>query len=267
MLQRGNAATLPKRHSAKTDVMKKRIFPAALFALAALCLCVARGQTESPGAAAPVEVYFSPRGGCTEAVVESLQAANETVLVQAYSFTSVPIAKALVDAHKRGVKVQVILDKSQRTEKYSSATFLNNAGIPTFIDAAHAIAHNKVMVIDGTMIITGSFNFTKAAEENNAENLLVIRDAPLAEKYAANWEAHLRHSERYEGQPGAELEKKADDRQQDRATGYVASKNSQAFHRLSCTAAAKIADRNLIHYASRDDAIRAGKRPCALCKP
>jgi phosphatidylserine/phosphatidylglycerophosphate/cardiolipin synthase-like enzyme len=69
------------------------------------------------------------------------------------------------------------VDKSQRTEKYSSADFVAHAGIPTYIDAKHAIAHNKIMVIDGYEILTGSFNFTKAAEENNAENLLVILDA------------------------------------------------------------------------------------------
>ena len=108
----------------------------------------------------PIEVYFSPKGGCTEAVVKELDDARSTVLVQAYSFTSAPIAKALVDAHKRGVS-QVILDKSQRTEKYSSATFLVNMGIPTKIDAVHAIAHNKIMVIDAQTVITGSFNFTR----------------------------------------------------------------------------------------------------------
>lgn len=120
------------------------------------------------------------------------------VLVQAYSFTSAPIAKALVDAHKRGVDVRVILDKSQRTAKYSSADFIAHAGIPTFIDAKHAIAHNKVMIID-EVVITGSFNFTKAAEERNAENLLVIRDKTIAEKYTRNWEIHAEHSEKYEG--------------------------------------------------------------------
>ncbi len=117
-----------------------------------------QARTELPRSSPAVEVYFSPNGGCTDAVVVQLQAAQETVLVQAYSFTSAPIAKALVDAHKRGVRIQVILDEGQRTEKYSSATFLNNAGIPTFIDAAHAIAHNKVIVIDGQVVITGSFN-------------------------------------------------------------------------------------------------------------
>lgn len=102
-----------------------------------------------------------------------------------------------MEAHRRGVKVQVILDKSQRTEKYSEADFLQHAGIPTIIDAKHAIAHNKIMIIDGKTVLTGSFNFTKAAEENNAENLLVIDDSALAEKYLSNWTAHLRHSEVY----------------------------------------------------------------------
>ena len=151
--------------------------------------------------AADIQVFFSPIGGCTKAVVENLKKATNTVLVQAYSFTSAPIAKALVDAEKRGVKVQVILDKSQRTEKYSSADFVQHAGIPTYIDAKHAIAHNKIMIIDGKTVLTGSFNFTKAAEENNAENLLVIQDLALATKYTANWQAHLQHSEPYLGKP------------------------------------------------------------------
>jgi phosphatidylserine/phosphatidylglycerophosphate/cardiolipin synthase-like enzyme len=151
--------------------------------------------------ASEIQVYFSPKGGCTEAVVESLENAKSEVLVQAYSFTSAPIAKALVDAEKRGVKVQVILDKSQRTEKYSSADFVAHAGIPTYIDTKHAIAHNKIMIIDGHKILTGSFNFTKAAEENNAENLLVIEDPKLAAKYTANWKVHLQHSNAYEGKP------------------------------------------------------------------
>jgi len=152
---------------------------------------------------ASIQAYFSPKGGCTEAVVEAIGRAKAAILVQAYSFTSAPIAKALVDAHKRGVKVEVILDKSQRTEKYSSADFLLHAGIPTRIDEIHAIAHNKVMVIDGQVVITGSFNFTSAAEEHNAENLLIIHDPGLAAQYAANWQAHAAHSEQYVEKAGA----------------------------------------------------------------
>ena len=167
--------------------------PILFFAVLLLCSPLFAAKS-----APPIEVYFSPRGGCTEAVVTELRKATRTVYLQAYSFTSAPIAAALVEAHKRGVHVEVILDKSQRTEKYSSADFVAHAGIPTFIDAKHAIAHNKIMVIDEMTVITGSFNFTKAAEENNAENLLVIHDAELAAKYLANWHAHLQHSQPYQ---------------------------------------------------------------------
>jgi phosphatidylserine/phosphatidylglycerophosphate/cardiolipin synthase-like enzyme len=145
-----------------------------------------------------VQVYFSPNGGATEAVVKALGCATNSVWVQAYSFTSAPIAKALVDAHRRGVKVRVILDHSQRTEKYSEADFLRHSDIPTLIDAQHPIAHNKVMIIDRGVIITGSFNFTRAAEEHNAENLLVINDPVLAKAYLENWRVHEQHSEPYE---------------------------------------------------------------------
>ena len=154
---------------------------------------------DSGTSTARVQVYFSPKGGCTDAVVDALGKAKSTVYVQAYSFTSAPIAKALVEASRRGVAVQVLLDKSQRTERYSEADFLRNAAVPTFIDAKHAIAHNKIMVIDGQTVLTGSFNFTKAAEESNAENLLVIADPVLAKKYLQNWQDHKEHSESYTG--------------------------------------------------------------------
>jgi phosphatidylserine/phosphatidylglycerophosphate/cardiolipin synthase-like enzyme len=175
----------------------------SLFATFIVTLCIALSPLpifpqEKPPTCA-WEAYFSPHGGCTEAIIRELNKAKSAVLVQAYTFTSAPIAKGLLNAHKKGVKVEVILDKSQRTQKYSSATFLYNSGIPVKIDAQHVIAHNKVMVIDGEAVITGSFNFTKAAEENNAENLLVVHDKKLAERYTKNWQDHDKHSQVYVG--------------------------------------------------------------------
>jgi phosphatidylserine/phosphatidylglycerophosphate/cardiolipin synthase-like enzyme len=146
---------------------------------------------------APIQVYFTPNGGCTEAIVNEIAGAKTEILVQAYSFTSAPIAKALIQAHKRAVRVVAILDKSQRSERYTSASFLANSGIPTFIDARHAIAHNKIMIIDQSTVITGSFNFTRAAEEENAENLLIIKSKELAGIYIDNWNKHRKHSEIY----------------------------------------------------------------------
>ncbi|MHB9148248.1 MAG: phospholipase D family nuclease [Candidatus Amoebophilus sp.] len=125
--------------------------------------------SESFQSTGTIDAYFSPRGGATEAIVKEINSAKSEILIQAYSFTSKPIAKALVDARKRGIKIEAVLDKSQRREKYTSADFVAHAGIPTYIDSAHAIAHNKIIIIDRSTLITGSFNFTKAAEEKNAE--------------------------------------------------------------------------------------------------
>jgi len=144
-----------------------------------------------------VRTCFTPGGDCTDEIVKEIGKAKSEILVQAYSFTSKPIAKALVDIHKKGVKVEAILDKSQRSERYTSATFLANSGIPTYIDEKHAIAHNKVIIIDKTTVITGSFNFTKAAQERNAENLLVIKSKELAGAYRDNWKLHREHSQPY----------------------------------------------------------------------
>jgi phosphatidylserine/phosphatidylglycerophosphate/cardiolipin synthase-like enzyme len=148
-------------------------------------------QTNAPD----IKVYFSPHGGCTEAVVNALHGARKQILVEAYSFTSEPIAVALIDAEKRGIDVEVILDKSQEQARGTEADLISLSGIPTFVDSAYHIAHDKVMVIDGSKVITGSFNFTKSAEDFNAENLLVIsNDPPLADQYVSSWKKHLAQS-------------------------------------------------------------------------
>jgi len=138
-----------------------------------------------------ISVYFSPRGGATNAIIRELNEAKQSIRVQAYSFTTAPIAKALVAAHRRGVDIQVLLDSSQETQKYSSATFLDNEGVTVFVDAKHGIAHNKVMLVDENTVITGSFNFSNATEESNAENLMIIEAKDrIFDAYLLNWEDH-----------------------------------------------------------------------------
>ena len=182
-----------------------RRLPLVLLTAAASSIATAGFQVYQPTFSRPSvpgawEVYFSPKGGCADAIIRTVRGAKKSVLVQAYSFTNAQIAQALVEAHRRGIRVEIILDKSQESERYSSADFTSRAGIPTWIDRSHAIAHNKVMIIDGATVITGSFNFSKAAEQSNAENLLVIREAPeLAAKYTQNWNKHAAHSARYQG--------------------------------------------------------------------
>jgi len=177
-----------------------------------LCVCAGVGWplvgTAAPKMPATVEVYYSPHGGCTEALVNALHAARQTVLVQAYSFTSPQIEQALVDAAHRGVKVQLILDRSNLSQKSSElAEAAATASLHIWIDARHKIAHNKVMILDGEIVITGSFNFTHNAEADNAENLLIIHSKELAASYTANWQEHVNHSEPYDGDATGRLAK------------------------------------------------------------
>jgi phosphatidylserine/phosphatidylglycerophosphate/cardiolipin synthase-like enzyme len=185
----------------------KKYIPLALFLVFLATAALINGSLRRhrmPDKLPPIDVYFSPKGGCTDAIVEEINAAKKTILVQAYSFTSKEIAEALVAAHNRGVKVSAILDSDQETDSYSRADFLLHSGVPTLSDDEHSIAHNKVMVIDDATVITGSFNFTKQAEISNAENLLIIRSPELAKAYADNWQAHAAHSRNYEEKPKKE---------------------------------------------------------------
>lgn len=157
-----------------------------------------QSRTQSVPATPEIEVGFSPEGSAEALVIKAIAAARKSIRVLAYSFTSQPIAQALLAARKRGVDVQVVVDKSQRTEKYTSATFLANSGIPVRVDSQHAIAHNKILVIDGQHVETGSFNYTAAAAKKNAENAIVIWNNPgLAKVYAENWQKHWQHSDVY----------------------------------------------------------------------
>ncbi len=143
------------------------------------------------------EICFTPGGNCTALIVNAINQAKTSINLQAYSFTSRPIAAAIVDAQRRGIHVEVILDKSQsRHNKYSSAKFLAHQQIPLWIDYEPAIAHNKVIIIDNNIVVTGSFNFTKAAQESNAENVLIIYDKTLATAYSKNFETRKNVSER-----------------------------------------------------------------------
>lgn len=128
-------------------------------------------------------VAFSPNGGATDLVVHTIESAHSIARVAAYSFTSKPIAEALLADARRGVDVRVVVDKSNATARYRAATFLANQGVPVRVDYQYAIMHDKFLVVDGESVETGSFNLTVAAESKNAENIIVLHDPAVAERY------------------------------------------------------------------------------------
>ena len=144
-----------------------------------------------------VEIAFSPWNDPETALIAAIADARERILVQAYVFTSKPIARALADAHRRGVQVEVLLDaEMNRPSSLSVLPQLLEAGIPVAVETRYNIAHNKVMIFDPASasrgaVVTGSYNFTRSARVANAENLLILRGNPaLVRTYTDNWQRH-----------------------------------------------------------------------------
>lgn len=136
--------------------------------------------------------YFSPRGGATQAIITEIDKAQTEVQVLSYSFTSKPIAEAVLRAQARGVKVEVIMDRSQLTATSSAWPVLQSV---TLIDSAHTIQHNKVIIIDGKVLITGSFNFSNNAEYSNGENIIIIKNSScIITEYKKDFIKHKEHS-------------------------------------------------------------------------
>lgn len=175
------------------------------FALALWWACAAAQAQQAPPAASPpqmraqgtVQVAFAPWDNAERMIVEGIRQAKRQILVQAFSFTSRALANALLAARQRGVDVQVLADREQT---YSGGTSripdLAKAGIPVMLEVRYQSAHNKVMVLDaGTpdaAVITGSYNWTYAAQYKNAENVLILRHNPdIVSAYAANWRRHF----------------------------------------------------------------------------
>jgi phosphatidylserine/phosphatidylglycerophosphate/cardiolipin synthase-like enzyme len=133
------------------------------------------------------------------AIIQEIKGAQHSIDVQAYLITAKSFVDALKGACARGVGVRVILDKNNVGGAYSAMTFFRDGTIPLWRDGRHKDAHDKIVLIDGHILITGSFNFTDQSDEVNAENLLILRDKPvLFAAYQANFERHLRHSEHIE---------------------------------------------------------------------
>jgi phosphatidylserine/phosphatidylglycerophosphate/cardiolipin synthase-like enzyme len=168
-----------------------------LVAMAASAAAAFRAPSPRPlPANATIEAYFAPGPDCSAALVREINAAGKIIRGQFYELTDSDVGDALRGAHARGVDVQIILDANAAKAKYSQSGPLARAGIPTFADGAHPIAHNKLLMIDGQTLATGSYNPTNNAKKN-AENLQIQKHLPdLVAQYVANWSEHLAHSHR-----------------------------------------------------------------------
>jgi phospholipase D len=145
----------------------------------------------SVASGAAIAVCFTPEEDCAAVAVRAINNAAREILVGAYGLTTGSgIVEALIRAQERGVDVGLIADKSTPCEHESGIEPLAAAGVPIWIDAQARIAHAKTMVIDSTVTLTGSYNWTRGAAANS-ENLNLISSPAVAAAYAVHWHKRL----------------------------------------------------------------------------
>ena len=143
------------------------------------------------------QTCFTPEHKCSETLIAEIAKAQESIFVQAYVLSSHEIADALVAAHKRNVEVRVLVDRAQISLDYSKIAFLDDNGVPVYVDVIASLAHNKVVLIDKKIVITGSYNFSNAAEHRNIENFIVIYDPKVAQSYLGSFAGRYEDCYRY----------------------------------------------------------------------
>ena len=183
-----------------------RTIAGTLIALAlAAATAPAQAEVARLAAAGTVELAFTPNDAVDTMIVAAITAAEREVLVLAYSFTHPKIARALAAAHLRGVRVELVADRGQTLELPQSAVpALAREGVPVWLDGNFGAAHNKVMIVDAdgphSITITGSYNFTLAAQKKNAENIVMFRDNPeVARAYRAYFRRLQAKAQRWSG--------------------------------------------------------------------
>ncbi|HMV01650.1 MAG TPA: phospholipase D-like domain-containing protein [Chitinophagales bacterium] len=142
-------------------------------------------------AQAETSVYFSPNGGCEEHVVELINKTQKSLDVAIYAINNQQIIAAIEGAYKRGVKIRILVDRVQAFSNKEKILELKSYGLDIRIHSKNKIQHNKFAVSDGMRMTTGSFNWTKPAQESNEENCLFIDDSQVIEQYKSRFSDYL----------------------------------------------------------------------------
>jgi phosphatidylserine/phosphatidylglycerophosphate/cardiolipin synthase-like enzyme len=209
---------------------------------------------------ADVQVCFSPplAGSCDPlaTVLRAIDDARTTIRIQMYSLTVQEIATALVRAKRRGVDVCVIVDRGQLHDDRNDlfrVDSLASSGVPVMVDTVPGLMHNKIMVVDGETVLTGSFNYTYGAERWNAENLVVLHDRSLAAEYLRNWNQRAAQSRPFTASGSGP------------SGTVIGDRRTMIYQWPGCRYYGQISPRNRVEFADGQAAEAAGYRPAHNC--
>ncbi len=138
-----------------------------------------------PAAAFPAQVFFSPHGGARQRLLQAIRGARTSLDVAVYNFTSAELAEALFHARDRGVRVRLVLDRERYEEGGVTILALRKSSLAVraWGRRGESLMHHKFAIFDGRLVATGSYNWTNAAERANRENLLILDDPRVVERF------------------------------------------------------------------------------------
>ncbi|WMD22939.1 phospholipase D family protein [Achromobacter seleniivolatilans] len=157
-----------------------------------IVLAALLGVSSISSAEPSVQVGFSPEGSARTLVLETIGSAKHSVQMLAYAFQAPDVMQALVAAKHRGVDVRVVVDKKRNQGKTSKTAmdYVTANGVELRTNDHFHLHHDKTIIVDGSTVETGSFNFAASAETANSENVVVIRDMPeVARQYLDHWQS------------------------------------------------------------------------------
>ncbi|MEM9569490.1 MAG: phospholipase D-like domain-containing protein [Bacteroidota bacterium] len=144
-----------------------------------------------------IKLFFSPKGKCAAHIINTIKQAEKEIYIAIYVFTHQGIANALVSAKARGVDIHILANNTYATARYSQLDYLDKYHINIYIDNRPGVFHHKWLIVDKKTIITGSYNYTKSAEEKNNEIIGHIESRAVVEKYHQDWETHIQDPKVY----------------------------------------------------------------------
>jgi phosphatidylserine/phosphatidylglycerophosphate/cardiolipin synthase-like enzyme len=164
------------------------------------------------------KVFFSPDDTIKETLIDLIAAEKKQILVAIYTFTQKDIAQALVQAHERGVRVEVVADRGYGSDRYSKVPLLANHKIPIWIyqtdqdERKSSLMHHKFCIFADniqhkSLLWTGSYNFTQRATQRNQENVLIVDDQAIIKRFTEQFELLKTRSLLISGQPGIAYQK------------------------------------------------------------
>ncbi len=200
------------------------------------------------------KVYFSSKDNLSKIVLSELAKAEKSIHIAMYCFTLKPLAKGLAEAKRRNVEIKVLLDEGQKYSKSSRWDLLVEEGVKVKFYESPGLMHNKFCVIDEKVTLAGSYNWTGHANKINEENLIVIDSEEVAKQYEKEFQ------NLWTGPGIIEITSPKNAK-------YVGNRNSRIFHRKDCHYVKRMKETNKVYFADREEAIKAGFRPCKICKP